>query len=292
MKKITKTLAKSFLPERPNNSNKGSFGKVLNIAGSLYYQGAAYLSSLTPLKVGAGISTLASIEQVINNLVAASPCVTYLPLKDYQKKYISEDALDNELKHYINNYNVISVGPGLSDHEQVRIFISKLTEFLIEQNKPTIFDADALNCLSKIKPSKLPDNLLITPHPVELSRLIDIPVDEIQSNREKYAKYTAKKLNCHVILKGYKTIICTKTLELFENTTGNSALAKAGSGDVLTGIIAGLCSQKISIEKAAILGVFLHGLCGDLSSKELTNYCVLSTDQINYIPKAIKYILD
>lgn len=291
MKKITKTLAKKLLPKRPDDSNKGTFGKVLNIAGSIYYQGAAYLASLTPLKIGAGLSTLASIEPVINNLASSSPCVTFLPLKDYQKKCISSEAFDDGLKTYIKNYNVISTGPGLSDHEQVKIFISKLIEFLSEENKPAIFDADALNCLSKIKPSKLPPNFLITPHPMELSRLIEIPLEEIQANREKYAKYTAEKLNCNVILKGHKTIICTKSLELYENTTGNSALAKAGSGDVLTGIISGLCSQKLPLEQAAILGVFIHGLCGDIASKDLTNYSVLSSDQIKYIPKALKYIL-
>ena len=166
-----------------------------------------------------------------------------------------------------------------------------MTEYLAEQNKTTIFDADALNCLAKLKPQKLPQNLLITPHPMELSRLIDVPLSEIQSNREKYAKYTAEKLNCNVILKGHKTIVCTKSLELYENTTGNSALAKAGSGDVLTGIISGLCSQNMPLEHAAILGVFIHGLCGDIASKDLTNYCVLSSDQIKYIPEALKHIL-
>ena len=291
MKKITKTLVKKLIPKRPDHSNKSTFGKVLNIAGSIYYQGAAYFTSLTPLKIGAGISTLASIKQVINNIAISSPCITYLPLKDYQGKYLSSDALSDELKTYIENYNIISTGPGLSDNEEVRIFISKLTKYLSKQNKPIIYDADALNCLAKIKPQKLPQNFLITPHPMELSRLINIPIEEIQTNRKKYAKYTAEQLKCHVILKGYKTIICTKSLELFENTTGNSALSKAGSGDILTGIISGLCAQNISLEESAILGVFIHGLCGDFASKDLTNYCVLATDQIAYIPKVIKYIL-
>ena len=167
-----------------------------------------------------------------------------------------------------------------------------LIKYLNKNNKKTVIDADAINVLSKSELSSFPSDSVITPHPVELSRLINTPVKDIQNDRIKYAKLTAEKFGCCVVLKGNQTVVCTKELEVFVNTSGNSALAKAGSGDVLTGIISGLMAQGVSVENAAKLGVYLHGLCGELASQDLSLYSVLATDQIDYIPQAIKKILE
>ena len=280
---ITKESAKTLLPKRPEQSNKGTFGKVLNIAGCIEYQGAAYLSSVAPLKTGAGLVTLATTEQVINNLAGNCPWVTFYPLRDYYKKCIASDAF-YDLKNIIEKYSVVSVGSGLSDEPAIMAFVDDLIRYLNKTQKKVIIDADAINVLAKSDINTLPENSVITPHPMELSRLIDTPLSEIQNDRIKYAKYTAEKFGCCVVLKGNKTVVCTKELEVFINTSGNSALAKAGSGDVLTGIIAGFAAQGLNIEDSAKLGVYLHGLCGELASNELTNYSVLATDQINYIP--------
>lgn len=289
-KEITIESAKALLPQRPEQSNKGTFGKVLNIAGCIEYQGAAYLSSVAPLKTGAGLVTLATTEQVINNLAGNCPWVTFYPLRDYYKKCIASDAFC-DLKNIIDNYSVISVGSGLSDAPAISAFVDDLTRYLNTTKKRVIIDADAINVLAKSEIKTLPENSVITPHPMELSRLIDTPLSEIQSDRIKYAKYTAEKFGCCVVLKGNKTVVCTKELEVFVNTSGNSSLAKAGSGDVLTGIISGFAAQGLSIEDSAKLGVYLHGLCGELASNDLTNYSVLATDQIDYIPTAIKTIM-
>ena len=286
---ITKESAKTLLPKRPEQSNKGTFGKVLNIAGCIEYQGAAYLSSVAPLKTGAGLVTLATTEQVINNLAGNCPWVTFYPLRDYYKKCIASDAF-YDLKNIIEKYSVVSVGSGLSDEPAIMAFVDDLIRYLNKTQKKVIIDADAINVLAKSEINTLPENSVITPHPMELSRLIDTPLSEIQNDRIKYAKYTAEKFGCCVVLKGNKTVVCTKELEIFINTSGNSALAKAGSGDVLTGIIAGFAAQGLNIEDSAKLGVYLHGLCGELASNDLTNYSVLATDQINYIPQAIKTI--
>ncbi len=288
---ITAQSVKALMPQRPQQSNKGTFGKVLNIAGSIEYQGAAYFTSVAPLKTGAGLVTLATIEPLINNLAGNCPWVTFYPLRDYYKKCIASDAFGDVL-NIIENYNVLSVGPGLSDTAATNAFVDDLIKYLNKNNKKTVIDADAINVLSKSELSSFPSDSVITPHPVELSRLINTPVKDIQNDRIKYAKLTAEKFGCCVVLKGNQTVVCTKDLEVFVNTSGNSAIAKAGSGDVLTGIISGLMAQGVSVENAAKLGVYLHGLCGELASKDLTLYSVLATDQIDYIPQAIKKILE
>ena len=155
---------------------------------------------------------------------------------------------------------------------------------------PVVIDADALNAISHLGITKIPSNSVITPHPKELSRLLNIPVDEIQNDRVQYAKFAAQKLSCTVLLKGKNTVIASDT-GIFTNPTGNSALAKAGSGDVLTGIISGLIAQGVSVKDSTVLGAYLHGLAGELASRELSEYSVLASDIINYIPSTIKNIL-
>jgi len=287
---ITLNLAKGLFPKRINESNKGTYGKVLNIAGCTEYQGAAYLSTLAPLKIGAGLVTLATIKNVINNISGNCPWATFYQLKDYKGKCISTNAF-SQIKDIINNYNTISIGCGLSNNTETQKFVNKFISYFDKTDKKIVIDADAINVLAQTDIKQLPQNSIITPHPLELSRLLNIPVETIQNDREKYAQYTAQKYECCVVLKGNNTVICTSNLETYINTSGNSALAKAGSGDVLTGIISGLLAQGLTPSNAAILGVYLHGLCGDIASIDLTEYSVLATDQINYIPKAIKKII-
>lgn len=286
---ITKELAASLLPRRPENSHKGTFGKILNISGSVNYQGAAYLSSISALKTGAGYVTLAAIQKVIDNIAAKTPDITFLPLRDSYAQCIASDAL-SEIRDIIKDFNVISIGSGLSDKPAAMAFVDEALKYLSETNMPVVIDADALNAISHLGITKIPSNSVITPHPKELSRLLNIPVDEIQNDRVQYAKFAAQKLSCTVLLKGKNTVIASDT-GIFINPTGNSALAKAGSGDVLTGIISGLIAQGVSVKDSTVLGAYLHGLAGELASRELSEYSVLASDIINYIPSAIKNIL-
>lgn len=288
---ITKQYVKNLLPKRDLNSNKGSFGKVLNVAGCANYQGAAYLSSLAPLKVGAGLVTLASIDSVINNLASNAPWITFFSLKDEDKNFIAADAFIG-LKPVIDNYNVISIGPGLSDSISVCSFVEDILDYLSDADKNVVLDADALNIISKLGVKKVPRNSIMTPHPMELSRLLGVSVDVIQADRIKYAMIASEKFNCVVVLKGQGSIISLPNGKVFKNTTGNSALAKAGSGDVLTGIISGFLAQGVHLSEAVLLAVYLHGLCGELAAKDLTEYSVLATDQIEYIPTALRHIME
>ena len=165
-----------------------------------------------------------------------------------------------------------------------------VADFVTQNQKPIVIDADGLNSISNSEIDKISGKSIITPHPKELSRLIKVPVEIIQSDREYYAVETAKSLETIVVLKGHNTIV-TDGEQIYINKSGCSALAKAGSGDVLTGMITGLLAQTKNPLNSAILGVFLHGLTGDIAAKSLTEYGVLASDLLNFIPKAIKEIL-
>ncbi len=290
-KRITAEDIRWLLPQRPVDSNKGTFGKVLTIAGSYNYQGAAYLAAVSALKAGAGLVTLASTDAVIKSVAAQTPNVTFVQLKESETKSISSSSFE-EVKPVLNGYTVLVMGPGLSETQSSTNFINNMLIYLQASTMPIVLDADALNIIASLGLKPLPQNSIITPHPKELSRLLRIPVEEIQENRIKAAKTASEKFGCITVLKGHETVVCTKDLKCFINTSGNTALAKAGSGDVLTGMIAGFLSQGASCENAAKLGVYLHGLTGEIASKDLTEYCVMAQDQIDNIPKAIKKVLE
>lgn len=263
------------MPERQENSHKGTFGRVLNIAGSDYMPGAALLSSLSALKIGCGYVFLASTERVIDAVAAQTQNIVFAPIAD----------IDNQLE----NADVLLIGCGLSTTKNAQdIFINAVQNV---PNIPCVIDADGLNILSKLKGFKLHENVILTPHPKEAARLLDKPLNEILSDMSASAKAISEKYKCVTVLKSHHTIVCSKDLEIYINNTGNSALAKAGSGDVLAGMIAGLLAQRCEAFYAAKLGVFLHGRCGDLAKNDLTEYGVLAHDLIRYISDSIKTIL-
>ncbi|MBO6087728.1 NAD(P)H-hydrate dehydratase [bacterium] len=181
---------------------------------------------------------------------------------------------------------VISIGCGLStSQETAELFKNVLN---LKSDKPIIIDADGLNILSEIE-YDFDKKAILTPHPKEASRLLGCTLEEILSNVQNSAVKISKKYNCITVLKIHDTIV-TEGKTVYKNTTGNSALAKAGSGDVLCGMITGLVAQGMDLFDASALSVYLHGLTGELASKDLTKYSVLATDQIKYIPNAIKHM--
>ncbi len=284
MEYINKKLVFNLLPEREADSNKSTFGRILNIAGCNNYRGAAYLSSVSALKSGAGYVCLASINSVIDSVSSMASEITFYELKAVNGAVAS----DNDI-NIIDNFDVVSVGCGLSVASEVKDFLFKL--FINRnENKKFVIDADGLNILAQINEEIMLKNCIITPHPKELSRLLNVPLDEILNNREKYARISAQKYDCVTVLKGHNTIV-TNGDKIYYNTSGNSALAKAGSGDVLTGIAAGFMAQGLSPLDSALCSVFIHGLSGDFASYDLTEYCVLASDVIDYIPVAISEIL-
>ena len=268
------------MPTREQNSHKGTFGKVLNFCGCKNYIGAAYLSTKSSLKIGAGLSALASEKQVISSVSTMLPEAIYLTREEGLKK--------------IDEFSVVLIGCGLG----LGISGKNLLKQVLKKsaNKPLIIDADGLNLLATIDPSPQPSPQgegarIITPHPLEASRLLGCPVEKVLEDLESSAKELSKKYNCVTVLKTHRTIICDKDLNIFINQHGNSALAKAGSGDVLAGIIAGLLAQGMSAFEACKLGVYLHSRSGEIASEALTEYSVLANDLIDNLSIAIKEII-
>ena len=262
------------LPPREENSNKGTFGKILNVSGSEYMTGAAYLSSVSALRTGAGYVELASHKDVLRAVSTLAPEIVLAPIERIPKILESAD--------------VLAIGCGLSTSEDaVKLFKNTISQV---ENIPVVIDADGLNILAdnkEILKQVQNDKVILTPHPKEASRLLGKTLEEVLNHMEISAKDISKKYSCVTVLKSHKTIV-TDGIVVYHNTTGNSALAKAGSGDVLTGMISGLLAQKMGIFDAACLGVYLHGLSGDLAKNDLTEYGVLASDTIRYIPYALK----
>ncbi len=263
------------MPERLQNSHKGTFGKVLNISGSDYMPGAALLSSLSALKIGCGYVFLASSERVIDAVAAQTQNIVFVPLQEIYK--------------HLQTSDVLLIGCGLSTTKEAEsIFVETLSKI---KNVPCIIDADGLNILSSHKKISLPPKTILTPHPKEASRLLGVDTDEVLSDMTGAAMEISKMYNAVTVLKSHNTVVCSKDFDIYINNTGCSALAKAGSGDVLAGMLAGLLAQKCDIFYASKLGVYLHGLCGDLAKNDLTEYGVLAHDLIRFIPNSIKTLL-
>lgn len=282
-------LARELLPKRKPDSHKGDFGKVLNIAGSGQYTGAAYLSSMSALISGCGYSILATPKSISPIIASMTPDLIIVSLDETESKSIAESALV-KIEEVIEDVDVVSLGCGIGTHPQTVDFVKKLVKLLNKYNKTTIIDADGINCLSMIREFVLPENTLLTPHPKELSRLMSIDTELIQSDRVKFTVDAAKMLNCSILLKGAKTVIANSSGEYFINPTQNSGLSKAGTGDVLLGLVAGLASQGATIFDSAKLGAFIHGTAGDIATQELTEYCLTASQLLQYIPKAIRLL--
>lgn len=269
---------KNILPNRPQDSHKGTFGHVLNVAGSEFYSGAAYFSSVSALKVGCGKVTLASDRGVLSSIAALSPDVILFNIKGFKDKDLSE-------------FQAISIGCGLSQSKQAVKFFKIVLKRLSKMDIPVVIDADGLNILAMLDNPLLPLNIILTPHPKEMARLMDVKVETILAQPEFWVRECSERFNCTTVLKLHNTLVADNRGHFYENKTGNSALAHGGTGDVLTGMITGFLAQGLNCFDAACLGVYLHGLAGELASEDLTEYSTLASDLINYIPQAIKTVI-
>lgn len=234
--------------------------------------GAAVLAARGALRSGAGLTYLAVPKNLVNFVDSMTPEVITLPFESIKK--IKADA--------------IAIGPGLG----VSKGTYKLIYSLFPNSCPLIIDADGLNVIAHHPDilKKIQAQVIMTPHPGEMSRLIKKSVEYIQKNRLSVAKETAKRFGCIVILKGYKTVVAEPSGKTFINPTGNPGMASGGVGDVLTGMIAGIVAQGIAPGEASILAVYLHGLAGDLAAKEKGEYGMIASDLVEKIPYAIQKI--
>lgn len=270
---LTKEYISSLLPKRPKNANKGIFGKVLVIAGSENYPGAAYLTCAGAYRAGTGLVTLVATSEVKIIVSEKIPEVTFLSFRQVYQE--------------LSRYDVLVLGPGLGQTPKIAKYIEKLLE---EELPNLIIDGDGLNLLSKIDNwwKRLTGEVVLTPHPGELSRLTGLTINQIQSDRNSVAKQFAQKWHKYLVLKGANTVIVSPAGEVVISPFANPLLATAGTGDVLSGIISGLLAQGLNSFDAACCGVYIHSIAGELLAKSLGDAGLLAGDLLPVIPKVLK----
>jgi len=275
---VTKGLVRSILKKRQKFDHKGTFGHALLIVGSLGKMGAAVLATKACLRSGAGLVTTHAPK--CGYPILQISCPEAMANLDKAENYISEFP-------ELAPYKAIGIGCGL---DQTKATQEALLEGLKKITQPLVLDADALNILAA-NPDELaniPANSILTPHPKEFERLFGKTENDFARNELQVSK--AKALNCVILLKGANTCMAMPSGECYFNTTGNPGMATGGSGDVLTGILTGLLAQGYTSEAATILGVYLHGLAGDLVAKQLGQESMIAGDLMDYLGKAFQQL--
>lgn len=268
------------LSRTKQNVHKNDFGHVLVLAGSRRMLGAAALTSLSAMRSGAGLVT-AGVPQSLNSVLQKkiSNVVMTWPLPETKTQSFSSSAFP-KIKAALPKYNALAIGPGLSTDPSTQKLVRKI---LAELDIPMVIDADALNspagdwrlnrCLSPI----------LTPHPGEMSRLTGLPIKDIETNRKAVTLGYARKWNCVVLLKGPRTVVASPQGKVYVNATGNAGMATAGSGDVLTGMIAAFLAQGLNAFDAAKFGAYYHGQAGDKAARARGQSSLIATDIIGNI---------
>ena len=276
---INEDLIVRLYKPRSQFAHKGTYGHALLIGGSYGKIGAVLLATRACLHTGAGLTT-----------VYLPKCGYTIIQSEVPEAMVQTDSDNEAIKSVpdsLEKYSAIGLGPGLGTDESTQIAVRSL---LNNFHKPLIIDADGLNCLAKrpVLLQQLPPRSILTPHPKEFERMFGESKNDFE--RIYKAQQKAKELNIILLLKGHHTLIATPSGQLYFNSTGNAGMAKGGSGDVLTGILTSLVTQGYEPLHAALLGVYLHGLCGDFAAKETSQEAMISSDLIGKIGAAFLYI--
>jgi len=282
---IEKEDVARLIPERPVYSHKGTYGHVLLVAGSRGKTGAALLAARAALKVGAGLITMGVPEELLDLYQSRVTDEMTLPLPS-EGGIAKRDALDKILEFVQKSADVLAMGPGMGISTGTKELV---IDIIRVSAAPLVLDADALTLLGNpevLKGAKAP--IVLTPHPGEMGRLLELTVGEVECDRIGSALYLARETGAYVVLKGVPTIIAEPEGRAFINPTGTPAMAKAGVGDVLTGMIAGFMAQGVSPLDASIMAVYIHGLAGELAAARFGVHSVLASDLHAFIPKALK----
>ncbi len=273
------------LLKRKPDTHKGDYGYVFMLGGSPGLSGALCLAANAALKIGAGLVRVGVPESLNEIFEIKLTEVMSLPLAD--KQGCLSDKAYKQIKEICKKSDVIALGPGAGLRRSVqKLFIQVIKEI----DKPIVVDADAITALAKrldVLGKRKTKNLILTPHLGEFERLIKLDKVKIKKNRKELVKKFALRYNLTLVLKGHHTIV-SDGKSIFENNTGNPGMATAGMGDVLCGIICGLIAQGLDSFDAAKVGVYLHGLAGDFAAKDKTQSCLIASDVIDYLPRAIK----
>ena len=288
---LTNEWVRSRLPSRSLDAHKGTFGHALVIAGSRNYVGAAYLAAQGAARVGPGLVTLASPRSVYPILASKLTEVIHLPLPEDEEGRFHPDGVDL-IKENLHHYTSLLVGCGFRLSEDLQEFLRKLLLAPPEPSLPVVIDADGLNNLSEIDGwwRDLECQAVLTPHPGEMSTLTGVATPDIQARRIDMAREWSARWGKVVALKGAYTVIATPEGICRVSPFANPGLASGGTGDVLTGVIAGLMAQGLSPEESTCCGVYLHGAAGEEVRKELGDTGTLAGDLLPALPKAIKEV--
>ncbi len=264
--------AAALYPPRMRESNKGTYGHVYVLGGADGKYGAVEMTGLAALRAGAGLVTVASDAPRLNTLELMTETIP---------------ASWGELSERLHRKTVLAIGPGLGGDRN-----GLVVDAVLNAPIPIVVDADGLNALAASAPDwKAPRGAVrvLTPHPGEMARLVGRTVDEVQANRLELAQEYASAHHCVLVLKGNRTIIALPCGKVMINPTGSPAMAKGGTGDILTGLIAGLLAQAAPLpDLASIAAVWLHGRCGELGAAARGEYCLLATELLDYLPEAIR----
>ena len=272
---LTRERMREIVPARVADSHKGDFGRVLVVAGSNGRTGAAHLSAVGALRSGAGLVTIATPRSCVPVIAAMAPEYMTEGLDETASGTIDYGAIDRVLDI---KADVIAVGPGLGQAPSTSAFVHALLE---RAGVPLVLDADALNAFVG-EPERLMGrdgvDVIITPHPGEMARLLNISIEKVQSDRLKHAREFAAAHKVHVVLKGHRTVIAAPDGRTFVNLTGNAGMATGGTGDLLTGMLAAWFAQLLDAEAACKLAVYLHGTAGDLAEADEGEVALIATD--------------
>jgi NAD(P)H-hydrate epimerase len=273
---------------RPRESNKGSFGHVLVVGGSRGKAGAAAMAAISSLRTGAGLCTVATAQSILATVAGFHPEVMTEPLQETPEGSISMRALDVARK--LAEKKILAIGPGISRVAETSDFVRALVK---NSNFPTVLDADGLNAFEG-KTDELNGRgrtLVITPHPGEMARLLGSTIDAVQHDRINVARTFAHAHDLIVVLKGHRTLIARPDGEVWVNATGNPGMSTGGTGDILTGMVAGLMAQHTGRSFDAVLAaVHLHGLAGDVAAERMGEHSLIATDLVAALPEAFRRI--
>lgn len=272
---------------RPEESNKGSYGHVLVIGGALGKAGSAAMAGISALRVGAGLSTVATAKSALSTVAGFHPEVMTVPLPETDEGTISAGAM-GRIGEQAQGKSVLAIGPGISRNPQT----SELVRSLIAKFQlPSVLDADGLNafdgCAQELNGSGR--TLVITPHPGEMARLVGCGIPDVQKDRLGVARKFAREHELIVVLKGHRTLVVQPDGEAWVNTTGNPGMATGGTGDILTGMVAGMIAQHPKQAFMAVLAaVHLHGLVGDVMVETMGEHSLIATDLLRGLPEAFR----
>ncbi|MHC4555916.1 MAG: NAD(P)H-hydrate dehydratase [Planctomycetota bacterium] len=272
------------LQPRAVDGHKGDYGKVCIIAGSIGMSGAAALAGRAALRAGAGLVRVATPKSVLPIVTSIEPSFTTIALPEDNLGRISAKAI-NTILEAVRENDAVAFGPGVGISGALRLVLETLLE---QQQLRFLIDADGLNNLAGIKnwPAKLKAKLILTPHPGEMKRLWSgLFREKMPTDRQQQAAQLAQQTKTIVVLKGAGTVV-TDGQKVYINKTGNPGMATAGSGDVLTGVVTALIGQGLSNFDAAVLGVYIHGLAGDIAAEKIGQVSLMTTDIIESLPDA------